>query len=68
MLAADDPRAYWGGCSPDLRGKIVAEIMTVRVLSAPSRRWFSDRDNPTTAEWERFGGYLDIQPKGGPAR
>ena len=64
MLTADDPRTYWDGCSPDIRGKIVDDIMTVRVLSAPSRRWFKDRDDPTTGEWERFGDYLDIKPKG----
>lgn len=63
MLAADDPHAYWGGCSPDMRGKIVDEIMTVTVLPAPRGRWFNDRDNPTTAEWERFGEYLDVEPK-----
>jgi site-specific DNA recombinase len=63
MLAADDPRAYWSGCSPDLRGKIVDEIMTVRVMPAPRGPWFNDRDNPTLAEWERFGEYLDVQPK-----
>ena len=64
MLAADDPRAYWAACSPDIRGKIVDEIMTVTVLPAPRGPWFKDRDEPTTAEWERFGEYLDIQPKG----
>jgi hypothetical protein len=64
MLAADDPREYWAGCSPDLRGKIVDEIMTVTVLpDAPRGPWFKDRDEPTTAEWERFGEYLDVQPK-----
>jgi DNA invertase Pin-like site-specific DNA recombinase len=64
MLAADDPREYWAGCSPDLRGKIVDEIMTVTVLpDAPRGPWFKDRDEPTTAEWERFGEYLDIKPK-----
>jgi DNA invertase Pin-like site-specific DNA recombinase len=64
MLAADDPRAYWDGCSPDLRGKIVDEIMTVTVKPAPRGPWFKDRNNPTLAEWERFGEYVDIKPKG----
>jgi site-specific DNA recombinase len=63
MLAAEAPRQYWAGCSPDIRGKIVAEIMTVTVKPAPRGRWFKDRDEPTTAEWERFGEYLDIKPK-----
>jgi site-specific DNA recombinase len=63
MLAADDPRAYWEGCSPDIRGKIVDDIMTVTVLPAPRGRWFKDRELPTTAEWERFAKYLDIKPK-----
>ncbi len=63
LLSADDPRDYWGACSPDLRGKIVDEIMTVRVLPAPRGRWFRDRDNPTAAEWERFAEYLDIKPR-----
>jgi DNA invertase Pin-like site-specific DNA recombinase len=63
MLAADDPRTYWAGCSPDLRGKIVDEIMTVVVLPAPRGPWFKDRDNPTLAEWERFGEYLDVKPR-----
>jgi DNA invertase Pin-like site-specific DNA recombinase len=63
MLAADDPRAYWAACSPDLRGKIVDEIMAIKVLPAPRGPWFRDRDEPTSAEWERFGEYLDIQPK-----
>jgi hypothetical protein len=63
MLAADDPHAYWDGCSPDLRGKIIDDLMTVRALKAPRGRWFKDRDNPTTAEWERFAEYLDIKPK-----
>jgi site-specific DNA recombinase len=66
MLAADDPRTYWAECSPDLRGKIVDEIMTVTVLpDAPRGPWFKDRDEPTTAEWERFGEYVDIKPKAG---
>ncbi len=63
MLAADDPHAYWTACSPDLRGKIIGEIMTVTVLTAPRGPWFKDRDNPTRAEWERFGECLDIVPK-----
>lgn len=66
MLAADDPAAYWAGCSPDLRGKIAADIMTVTVLPAPRGPWFRDRDNKTEAEWERFGKYVDIAPKGSP--
>lgn len=65
MLAAADPHTFWDGCSPDMRGKIVDDIMTVSVLKAPRGRWFKDRDQPTTAEWERFGEYLDIHPKGG---
>jgi site-specific DNA recombinase len=66
MLAADDPGAYWAACSPDIRGKIVDEIMTVTVLpDAPRGPWFKDRDEPTTAEWERFGDYIDIKPKVG---
>ena len=64
MLAADDPHAYWAACSPDLRGKVVDEIMTVTVLPAPRGPWFKDRDSPTLAEWERFGKYLNIVPKG----
>lgn len=64
MLAADEPRAYWSECSPDIRGKIVDEIMTVTVLPAPRGPWFKDRDNPTAEDWERFGEYLDITPKG----
>jgi site-specific DNA recombinase len=48
LLAADDPRAYWDTCSPDIRGKIVDDVMTVTVLPAPHGRWFRDRDNPTT--------------------
>jgi site-specific DNA recombinase len=65
MLAADDPREYWAACSPDIRGKIIDDIMVVRVLpDAPRGPWFRDRDMPTTEEWERFGNYLDIKPKG----
>jgi site-specific DNA recombinase len=64
MLAADDPRAYWAACSPDMRGKIVDDIMTVTVLpDAPRGPWFRDRENPTAEEWERFGDYLDIKPR-----
>ena len=63
MMAADDPRAYWTTCTPDLRGKIVDEIMTVTVLPAPRGPWFTNRDKPTTAEWERFGHYVDVAPK-----
>lgn len=63
MLAADDPHVFWADCSPDLRGKIVADVMTIRVLPAPRGPWFKDRDNPTAAEWERFAEHLDINPK-----
>jgi site-specific DNA recombinase len=63
MLAAHDPAAYWRGCSPDIRGKIIDDIMTVTVLPAPHGRWFKDRDNPTGPEWERFGEFLDIKPR-----
>jgi DNA invertase Pin-like site-specific DNA recombinase len=63
MLAADDPRAHWDGCSPDLRGKIVDEIMTITVLPAPRGPWFRDRANPTTEDWERFAEYLDVKPR-----
>jgi site-specific DNA recombinase len=64
MLAAEDPRAYWAACSPDIRGKIVDDIMTVTVLpDAPRGRWFKDRDAPTSAEWERFGDHLNIDWK-----
>ena len=38
--------------------------MTVTVKPAPRGPWFKDRNNTTLAEWERFGEYLDIQPKG----
>ena len=61
MLAADDPRAYWAACSPDMRGKIVDEIMAVTVLAAPRGRWFKDRGNPTAEEWERFAEYLRVE-------
>jgi site-specific DNA recombinase len=64
MLAADDPAAYWLGCSPDIRGKIIDDVMTVRVLKAPKGRWFRDRDNPTETEWSNFQQYVDIKPKG----
>ena len=63
MLAADDPATYWDDCSPDLRGKIVADIMTVTVLPAPRGPWFRDRANKTQAEWERFGQYVNVEPK-----
>jgi site-specific DNA recombinase len=63
LLDAEDPRAYWGACSADIRGKIIDDVMTVTVHPAPRGRWFKDRDEPTTAEWERFGEYLDIQPR-----
>lgn len=64
MLTADDPKTYWQSCSPDIRGKIVDDIMEVTVLPAPRGRWFSDPELPTSAEWERFAKYLDIKPKG----
>jgi site-specific DNA recombinase len=64
MWAADDPHAYWESCSPDLRGKIVDQVMTVTVLpQAPRGPWFRDRNNPTASELERFGQYVDIQQK-----
>jgi hypothetical protein len=63
MMAANDPRTYWTTCTPDLRGKIVDEIMTVTVLPAPRGPWFKDRDKPTPAEWERFGKHVDVAPK-----
>jgi site-specific DNA recombinase len=63
MLADDDPREYWKACSADIRGKIIDDVMTVTVAPAPRGRWFKDRDNPTTEEWERFADYLRIEPK-----
>ncbi|BBZ38581.1 site-specific recombinase DNA invertase Pin [Mycobacterium conspicuum] len=63
MLAADDPVAYWQGCSADICGKIIDDVMTVKVLKGPRGRWFNNRDNPTDAEWERFGKYVDVKPK-----
>jgi DNA invertase Pin-like site-specific DNA recombinase len=66
LLAADDPRKHWDACSPDIRGKIIDDIMTVTVLSAPRGRRFRDRDMPTAEEWERFGKYLDIKPRTAP--
>ncbi|OBI83975.1 recombinase family protein [Mycobacterium sp. E740] len=63
MLAADDPRAYWADCSPDIRGKIIDEIMSITILPAPRGPWFKDRADPTAAEWERFGEYVDVAPK-----
>jgi DNA invertase Pin-like site-specific DNA recombinase len=65
MLAADDPREYWGACSPDIRSKIVDDVMTVTVLPAPRGPWFHDRSLPTEKEWKRFAAHLDIKPKGG---
>ena len=62
MLTADDPRAHWQTCSPDIRSKIIDDIMTVRV-PAPRGRWFKDRDAPTIEEWDRFAEHLDITPK-----
>ena len=64
LLDAEDPHAYWAACSADIRGKIIDDVMTVTVHPAPRGRWFKDRDEPTTAEWERFGEYVDIKPKG----
>jgi len=63
MLAADDPAAYWLDCSPDIRGKIIDDVLIVRVLPAPRGRWFRDRDNPTETEWSNFRRYLDIEPR-----
>ena len=63
MLAADDPATFWAACSPDLRGKIVDEIMVVTVLHAPRGPWFKDRDAPTEVEWNRFGQYVDVKPR-----
>lgn len=64
MLSADDPRTHWEGCSVDLRGKIINEVMTVTVLPSTRRgRWFADKDNPTESEWEQFGALIDIQPR-----
>jgi DNA invertase Pin-like site-specific DNA recombinase len=63
MLTADDPAAHWAACSPDVRGKIINDVMTVAVLPAPRGRWFRDTDNPTADEWNNFSKYLNIQPK-----
>ena len=63
MLAADDPRAYWAACSPDIRGKIVDEIMTVPCFptpradhgskTAPARRLPSGSDSASTSTSSR---------------
>ena len=63
MLAADDPRAYWAACSPDIRGKIVDEIMTATCAARAARTVVHRPRQPHTAEWERFGDYLDVAPK-----
>jgi site-specific DNA recombinase len=64
LTAGDKFREYWAACSNDLRGKITRDVMTVTVLKAPpGGRWFRDYAHPTTAEWDRFGEYLDIKPK-----
>jgi site-specific DNA recombinase len=64
MLAdgPDELQKHWDAASPDIRGKVVDELMTVTVLPTPSGVKSVTRD-PDTGRYVVDLAYLDIKPK-----
>lgn len=67
-MLTDGPDAIqkrWDAASPDIRGKVIDELMTVRVLPTPRGVKSVTRD-PDTGRYVVDLAYLDIKPKTAP--